>query len=370
MPTDPSAYHLFPDHDLVEAFLRALEGAGVKSAAERSYEVAFKALDGVQRLDAVVRLQNEPRTILAIECKRNAFPKDIKSALWQLDEFARITKRSGDTVVPVLLAERLSPGARDALRHREVAFYDESGTLYFRHGPVTIDIDREPLPEKRSQPGSPFIGAREQVVHALLHMKDRSFTGQELAQVSQTSPYTVSQTLQILQQMGWVEGQAAGRGAQRRLVSAGSLLDAWSDSWKRRHEASSSWFSYSGKQGALPTQVASELLSAGMSGWAYTGAAAGNALTPLLTQVDRLQIIVPLGTSSEIASAARLSAAKQGSNVTLIERTGASDLFRRPLPEYNIPLASPFIIYLDLMKDERGRNKELAQELRLRLLRI
>jgi hypothetical protein len=371
MQAAPASQHPDPlAHALVEHFTRALQRAGVELVPEREYEVEYEALDGPQRVDAIVRLKDDPHVVLAIECKRNAFPRDIRSALWQLEEYARHAASSGGVVVRALLAERLSPGAREALRHRGVAFFDESGTLFFRHGPTTIDIDREPPPEKRSRPGTPFVGAREQVVHALLHMGNRWFTGQELAQLATTSAYTVSQTLHMLQQHGWVEGQSAGRNAQRRLIAAGALLDAWADSWKARPEETSTWFAFASKPGMLATQVASRLQSAGRSDWAYTGAAAGNALVALLTTVDRLQIIVRPGAAAQVAAGANLTSAEQGSNVSIVERSGASEMFWRPLPESDTPLASPFIIYLDLLKDERGRNKELALELRKRVLKI
>ena len=311
---------------LVENFSHALTEAGVALSPDLDYDVPYEALEGVQRLDAIVHLKDDPGTVVAIECKLSAFPRDVRDALWQLDEYARsLEKQSGAKVIKALLAERLSPGARDALRHRGVAFYDASGTLFFRHGPVTIDIHREPEPEKRSKAGSPFVGAREQVVHALLAFGGDGFTGQELAQKAQTSPYTVSQTLQVLQQHGWIEGEAAGRNAHRRLVAPGALLDAWAESWRSRKETRSTWFFFANNQKLLPNQVASRLLNAGRNDWAYTGAAAGNALSPFLTSVDRLQMIVPPGATSDVAAAAKLSRAEQGSNVTVVERRGASE---------------------------------------------
>lgn len=356
---------------LIDQFADTLELAADLKFSEREYGVGFVGLDGQHSLDGLFRLQDAGRTLLAVECKRTAYPRDIKAAIWELDEFARQIERSANvTVIRAFVADRLSPGARQALRDRGVAFYDQSGTLFFRHGSITIDIDREPTPEKRAQPGSPFLGAREQVVHALLHMGDRWFTGQELAARAETSAYTVSQTLQVLQQMGWVEGDAAGRGAQRRLAAPGALLDAWAESWKGRREITSSWFFITGRQKDLPDQVSARLLGTAHCDWAFTGAAAGNALAPLLTHVDRVQIIVPVGTAEDLASSANLSRADEGSNATLVERTGAGLMFRRQLPDQGTWLASPFIVYLDLIKDDRGRNKELANELRQRVLKV
>lgn len=50
-------------HELVEHFTRALEEAGVEIASEQEYEVQYEALDGLQRMDAIIRLRDDPRTI-------------------------------------------------------------------------------------------------------------------------------------------------------------------------------------------------------------------------------------------------------------------------------------------------------------------
>ena len=112
------------EQDLLEEFVRFLERATPFSVApERHYEVEFPALDGRQRLDALLRVDGNPGVWLAIEMKREAFPRDIKNALWQLDEYQRAVQGKKD-VIPVVLAHNLSPGARELLRSRNVAYYD------------------------------------------------------------------------------------------------------------------------------------------------------------------------------------------------------------------------------------------------------
>ena len=59
----------------------------------------------------------------------------------------------------------------------------------------------------------------------------------------------------------------------------------------------------------------------------------------------------------------------KGANVTLIERAGVSTMFASKDPSSNALLANPFILYLDLL-DGKGRNKELAEQLRLQKLGI
>ncbi|WP_157008227.1 hypothetical protein [Xenophilus azovorans] len=62
MQAAPASQHPNPlDHALVEHFTRALQGAGVELAPEREYEVEYEALDGPQRVDAIVRLKDVNR---------------------------------------------------------------------------------------------------------------------------------------------------------------------------------------------------------------------------------------------------------------------------------------------------------------------
>lgn len=354
--------------ELVEHFTRALQLAGLELAPDHQYGVSYEAFGGPQRLAAVARLKSDPSTVLAIECKRDPMPRDMGSALWQLDEYARHVASSGNRIVRVLLAERLSQGARDALRHRGVAFCDSSGTLFFRHGQVNIDIDLKEPSEARARLNSIFVGAREQVVHALLHRTDRWFTGLELARTAETSSYTVSQVLGVLEMQGWIEGKSVGRNAQRRLTAPGALLDAWAGSWRARQETHSSWFATVDMPGALAASVGFRLQRAGMSDCARTGLEASTSILGTPPSWEQLRIIVPGGVGPLYATAARLRPAAHEANVRLVERTRASLLFRRPGSPQEMPFASPFIVYLDLLTGEEEGGDEVAHELRRRIL--
>jgi hypothetical protein len=358
------------EQELLEEFVRHLEGASSFSVApERHYEVEFPALDGRQRLDALLRVDGNHDVWLAIEMKREAFPRDIKNALWQLDEYQRAVQGEKD-VIPVVLAHNLSPGARELLRSRNVAYYDASGSLFLRRGEVVIDIDRPAAPAPRSRSGSLFAGAREQVIHALLNARGEWITGKELAEQAKTSSFTVSQTLSELERMEWVKTDGGGRTALRRLEQPGALLDAWAAAWKERAEARSRWFAFSANPRVLPDSIAEKLHAADEAHWCISGAVAGNALAPLLTSVDVVDLIVAPGRARSVAAAAGAKPAEKGANLVIVERSGASDLFRRSMPDHPAPLASPFIVYLDLLKDARGRNQELASQLRSTVLKV
>lgn len=357
------------DRELLEEFVAALaRAAPVQIAPDRQYEVGFRGFDGTMHLDAKLIVDGEPPAQIAVELMRSGYPRDMRNAVWLLQEYARL--QGQEEIIPAVVADRLSSGARELLRARGIAFYDRSGSLFFKRGDVTIDIERHTRPTaERARPGSEFYGAREQVVHALLARGPNPFTGSEIAEAAKTSVYTVSQTLTVLERQGYVSGKGAGRSAQRRLTDPGQLLDAWAKAWVSTPEFTSSWFLLARTPKLLATSLASKLLQHG-SDWAFTGAEAGNYIAPLLTSVDRVDVIVPRGHAYKLANAVGLQQAESGANVKLIERDGASELFRNKVPEFDIPVASPFIVYLDLLKDDRGRNKELAQHLRQTVLKI
>ncbi|HCF3573171.1 TPA: hypothetical protein NIC89_006313, partial [Pseudomonas aeruginosa] len=82
--------------------------------------------------------------------------------------------------------------------------------------------------------------------------------------------------------------------------------------------------------------------------------------------VDSAEIIVPPGYATILGTTLNMKPAPKGSNVTIVERGGASLQFRECSPLHSPYFASPYIQYLDLL-DGRGRNKELAIHLRERL---
>lgn len=357
---------------LINAFAQALERATTwKVSPERQYELEFAGLDGRQRLDALLQVLGPAGGLhLAVEITRQGYPRDIKNALWQLDEYCRVAQ-SSTPLMRLVLGQHLSPGAREVLRSRGVAYYDEAGgSLFLRHGEVIIDIDRPAEPAPRSRPASLFSGAREQVVHALLHSRGKPVTGRQLGEQANTSGFTVSQTLRELERFEWVEAGGAGRTAVRRLVQPGKLLDAWAQAWTTREEASSRWFAFAPNARTVLDTIGVKLRAAQLTDWAITGATAGNEMSPLLTGSDVLELIIPPGYSGRIAEAAGATRVDKGANLVLRERSGAANLFRTTSSASPAQLASPWVVYLDLLRDDRGRHKELAQQLRTTVLKV
>ena len=353
-----------------DAMARRVAAALVDATGFALVGVSTKAVSAEdKRRLPVVTLQADKRNVdIVVRVVRHAYPRDVREAVWQLESSLApgTTKRNQ---IPMLVAESLSPGAKALLRERGVAYFEPDGCLYLRWRHWLVNIEREKRQPAKARVMPLFTGARENAVHALLMSRGAWITGAELALRAQTSSYTCSVVLQELEKREWCEASGAGRTLRRRLVEPGLLLDAWAEQWvlARRKTPTSHWYSFAQHPDQLMRQVAEGIKHAGVpTPWAFTGAAAANLYAPLLTHVDRVDVVIPPGQTEAFASALRLEPADQGSNVTLMERDGASTLFRHDFMQDQSYLSSPFILYLDL-QNGHGRNKELAQKVREKL---
>lgn len=362
----------------VQKFLHALEQVIGLQIVDCKENAPFDAEGRQLRLDFLVHAhlgEDKLTTALGIESVESVYPQ---SARMLLERFVTRTKYLTEAnEVPVVVANYLSSNTQELLRAGHINFYEAgSGTLYFRHGLRHIDIQREnkePVEQRKIR--SVFSGAREQVVHALLEHWRREgaeswVSGAEIAVMADTSPFTVSTTMQELERQDWVEVTGSGPTLRRRLCRPDQLLDAWAQVWKQRlpQETRTRWYAYAGGSGGIVDHML-ERLSA-YDGWLMTGAAAANSTVPHLTAIDRATFIVPRDVSKKWADELKLEQAEKGSNVTFIERTGASLMFGDTHPErWRTRFASRFVTYLDLL-DGVGRNKELAAEFRNRVLKL
>lgn len=363
----------------VRLFLNALDQVAGLRVVDCKEEEPFEAEGRRLRLDFLVHahLGDEKKaTALGIEALDSAYPRDAQMLMERFAARARYL--AGADEVPIVVATYLSSGTQKLLRDGHINFYEvTSGTLYYRHGLRHIDIQRESKePVEQRKIRSVFSGAREQVVHALLEHWRREgdeawVSGADLADMAGTSPFTVSTTMQELERQAWVDVTGSGPTLRRRLSRPELLLDAWAQVWKQRlsKETRTRWYAYAGGPGGIVDHMIERL--AGLDGWLMTGAGAANAVVPHLTAVDRVAIIVPAGgVSKQWAADLKLEQAEKGSNVTFIERTGASLMFGDTHPErLGSRFASRFVVYLDLL-DGVGRNKELAAEFRSRALKL
>ncbi|MFG9108816.1 type IV toxin-antitoxin system AbiEi family antitoxin, partial [Pseudomonas aeruginosa] len=304
---------------------------------------------------------------LAFLIRKTVYPRDVREAVWRLENHKKQGKGREDSLF-VLLAHHLSKGARLELKLRGIAFFDLQGALYIKHRRWLISLDAAPPPKETKTHGIDlFTGARESVVHAVLQTRGEWFNGIEIVESSRTSGYSVSLVLQELENLEWVQSQGRGRHRLRRLIAPGRLLDAWSCAWKENRKQNSRWYLFCQNPQMLLEELSLKVVELDIK-CTFTGAIVANRLSPLLTEVSTAEMII-YSSATEVAECLGLKPAEKGSNVVLSERSGASELFQEYSAATGTWSSSPFIQYLDLL-DGRGRNAELAKQFRSDILKI
>lgn len=353
------------EKQLGDAVTQSIDATGVMRVCALEYDVPHFG----GHLDCLLTVSTSAgNKHLAIEMKREAYPRDIRNAVWQLESFRKDHAGTTD-LIPMVAAFHLSDGAKQTLRHHGIAYFEASGTLYLKHQDWFIDIQR-PSSRAARRTGVPlFTAAREQVVHALLHARDSYLSGLELSELSNTSTFTVSTVLNELERREWVASEGSGRTLRRKISRPSELLDAWAQAWQLRRETRSRWFFYAQNPNNALNKVAERIDHSSKINGIFTGPAAANLLDPQLTRTDIVDLIIAPGQADMYVDVLGLKAADKGANLNLVERTGASLLFAQPDAKIGAYLASPYILYLDLL-DGKGRNKELAAQLREHQLKI
>ena len=130
--------------------------------------------------------------------------------LWQ---FKALRQAYPTEVQLLLVAESLSPGAKDLLKSERVGYYDSGGSLFLAASGAYVYIDRPPPKRLEKSVRSLFSGRRAQVLQALLIHHQDWFGVTEVAERAQVAPSTVSDVLGELERLARVSRAGAGQGA-------------------------------------------------------------------------------------------------------------------------------------------------------------
>lgn len=352
----------------LEALIKSLTDAIGTDAAIHTVSVPEPDASETSALDDAIsiKMQNSVLTI-HVEIVSSGYPRDIRNAVRRLNLRKNVHRHPGD-IIGMVAAQSLSPGSKRELKESGFAYYESGGSLFLKHGFWLINIEKPSNPvRKKEGVVDLFTDARENVVHALLMHNDTWLSGTELARLAQTSQYTCSLVLQELILREWVNEEGKGPGKRRKLIRPGLLLDAWAENWRGRNAQESRWYAFVENPGLLLGELAERIDTHQIDfAWAFTGTAAANTIVPVLTGTDSAEIVVADGDGHLMAEALNLKPAPKGANISLVERRGASLLFRSKCADRLGYFASPYILYLDLLNG-RGRNKELADSFRKHL---
>jgi len=351
------------ERDLLESVLETLRGLPQAHAELRLWEQPTGRDRGY---DARIDLHIGGESVsLLIEAKRAVYPRDVREIIWQIRRYMdhAPSERANEQRLALIVAESISPGAKELLREEQVGYFDSGGSLFVPARGAYVYIEKPPPKPVANVLRSLFSGRRTQVLHALLVRPRTWVSVKELAEQSQASPATVSQVMTELERFDWLEIQGQGPSKERLLREPGALLDAWSKQLGLgRPPALRRYYVPAIKPTDLPERL-DRVFEQHQAAYAITHEAAAQRYAPFLSSVSQVRCRLMPGRSAEEAfGALDARVVTEGANLAVIEVKSSGELLFRQKVD-GVWLASPVQIYLDLVRSE-GRAKEMAEHLR------
>lgn len=322
------------------------------------------------RPDLEMELEHEGGSFrIVIEAKRSLFPRDAREAIWQLRNYLTHSDSVGRSAVPVLIAETISPGARQLLRDERVGYFDSSGSLFIPARKLYVFVDRPASKKQARSLNNPFVGRRAQVLHAVWLLGRDWFGVHQIAERAGVSPATASETLISIERREWVDVRGAGPSKERRLIKPRDLLDAWSS------------YQTSVKPKTLRHFYVPSITSPDLQRridhacerhkvlYEFADITAGQLHTPYLSSVSQVFCQIPTGRGTQtMLDSIDARPVREGWNLGVHEVASDSELrFRQRIDDAWV--TDPLQTYLDLLQ-AGGRAKELAQHLRAEKLEV
>lgn len=302
--------------------------------------------------------------VLLIEAKRAVYPRDARQVVWHFRELRHgDTKHHGGERLRLLIAESISPGAKELLRDERVGYYDSGGSLYLPAPEAYLYIDKPPPKTLEKSARSLFSGRRAQVLHTLL-MRPREWFGvKKVADQAMVSASTTSQVMTELDRFDWVRSRGQGPSKERQLSEPAALLDAWAKHVvAARPPKLHRYFVPETKAESLPARF-DEACEVNDAMHAVSHEAAAQRYAPFLSSVSQVRARLLTGPNAQAAlGALGARAVSEGANLAILPVSSPGEfLFRERVN--GVTLASPVQVYLDLLQGE-GRAKEMADHLR------
>lgn len=320
-----------------------------------------------QRLDAAIDLDVAgERLRLIIEIKNQAFPRDIREAVWQLRRALRDLDPDDRLTVPFIAAATISDGARVALQEEEVGYFDLSGTLSIPVPRAFVMIDRPPTKRSRRAHDAIFQGKRSLVLQAVFKRRDQWLGVSELARETHISPATVSETLTELDQRDWVMVRGSGPTKERRLRDTDELLDNWARFMEAQKPPKLRRYYVPGGSAQRIAARLARSCNQYQLDYAVTGEAAAEHYAPHLSVIKQVRCrLAPGDQQGDLLSDLEARPVAEGWNLGVIEVRSESDIVVAETAD-GIAYAEPIQVWLDLLQAS-GRSRDAAAHLRTEL---
>ena len=326
MPTKDTTSEL----ELLDDFLAALRAVPGVSAEYRSEVSAGSGGRYDARFDLCVAGK---AVALVAEVKKSSYPRDVREAVWQLRALGRGASEASKALgpLPVVVAESISPGAKEILRKERVGYYDSGGSLFLPGRDLYIFVDKPPPKRLSRSIRSLFSGRRAQVLHALLLRHEDWFGVGDLAKAAAVSPATASQVLIELERFDWVAVRGRGPHKERLLKEPAALLDAWAKQLPAsRPPVIQRYYVPLLQPEGLIEKIAVTFATQGIE-YAISGEAAGQRYAPFLSSLSKVHCRVsPDRASQGGIRELGARAVDEGPNLIVIESRLPGELsFRR-----------------------------------------
>jgi hypothetical protein len=352
------------ERQLIEQYLEALRALPDVHPDPPRWESMLSEMD--QQCDAQINivLAGKPFT-LVIEAKRSVYPRDVHQVLGQLRRFTRdnVSASTSNDRVSIIVADAISPGAKDLLRRERVGYYDRGGSLFLPASGAYVYIDKPPPKTLAKSMRSLFSGRRAQVLHALLVRTRDWFNGKEVADQAHVSQATASEVLTELERFDWVVSRGQGPGKERHLKDPAALLDAWVKQVESARAPTLRRFYVPSLKADQLLEPIGRVFGDHKIEYEISYEAAAQCYAPFLSAISQIRCRLISGSAFDAAlSDLDARVVTEGANFAVIEANSPGELlFREHFA--GVWLASPIQVYLDLLRGE-GRAKEMAAHLR------
>lgn len=307
---------------------------------------------------------------LLVEAKTHVFPRDAHEIVRQLKQYV-LAEPAGTTIIPMVAAKHISPGAREVLSHEGVGYFAEGGSLCVPAAPLFIFVDK-PAERNDSQYFDLFTEARTPVVHAMLLEPELPFTVQDLASRTGSSGSTVSKLMARLERLDWIQSEGNGPFKRRRLARPGAALDAWVEAASAGlpHRKERRFFVRGIKAVDMPRAFKERLqeqMLQNKDAYQFTAEVAASLHAPYLTSWNAATIRAVPHFTEQMQQALGAEEVNQGHNLLVVEGVAPAlrffDLFD------GVVIASRVQTYVDLMCAP-GRAPDAAKFLREQALKF
>lgn len=247
-------------------------------------------------------------------------------------------------MIPIVVAEYLSPAKRELCKKVGVYFLDLSGNVLLKYEGLHVEREGYPnrFPEKRRGRG-PFSDKASLILRVMLSDKGKCWGVRELARYVDLDPGFVSRMTRELERRNWI----VHSNSKLKLRNSKGILEDWVHKYNYKNNGESRFFCL----GKNSEEILSKLRDANVPKKVQyaLGLQAGANLVSPYAVYNEVHIYVPdQNTIDFFAKRLKLKEAQQGANIIFLLPYYKHSVFYNKQKIRNLWVTSDIQLYLDL----------------------